>query len=65
MGQTPGDVMTTAATDVTVKAKRNTMKGNGMMKWWINSMWGFWLVLLTFSLGLATAIYYVWLKGNI
>jgi hypothetical protein len=40
-------------------------KGNGMMKWWINSMWGFWLVLLTFSLGLATAIYYVWLKGNI
>ncbi len=40
-------------------------KGNGMMKWWINSMWGFWLVLLTFSLGLATAIYFVWLKGNI
>lgn len=40
-------------------------KGNGMMKWWMNSMWGFWLVLLTFSLGLATGIYYVWLKGNI
>jgi hypothetical protein len=42
-----------------------TTKANGMMKWWVNSMWGFWLVLLTFSLGLATAIYYVWLKGNI
>jgi len=52
--------MTTAATDMVVKAK-----GNGVMKWWINSMWGFWLVLLVFSLGLATAIYYVWLKGNI
>ena len=42
-----------------------TTKANGMMKWWVNSMWGFWLVLLTFSLGLAMAIYYVWLKGNI
>ena len=52
--------MTMAGTDIAMKAK-----GNGMMKWWINSMWGFWLVLLTFSLGLATAIYYIWLKGNI
>ena len=52
--------MTTADANVVAKAK-----GNGMMKWWINSMWGFWLVLLAVSMGLATGIYYVWLKGNI
>ena len=52
--------MTTAATAIAAKTK-----GNGMMKWWINSMWGFWLVLLAVSMGLATGIYYVWLKGNV
>jgi len=40
-------------------------KEGGMMKWWINSMWGFWLLLLALSLGMATGIYYIWLKGNI
>jgi hypothetical protein len=30
-----------------------------------NSMWAFWLTLLTGSMALATVIYYVWLKGNL
>ena len=41
-----------------------TTPGHGIMKWCLNSMWGFWLVLLAVSLGLATGIYYIWLKGN-
>jgi ABC-type phosphate transport system permease subunit len=52
--------MTTPGTDAVA-----TTKGNGLFKTLINSMWGFWILLLVFSLGLATAIYYVWLKGNI
>jgi hypothetical protein len=52
--------MTAPGTDLA-----SATKVNGIMKWWINSMWGFWFVLLLFSLGLAAGIYYVWLKGNI
>jgi hypothetical protein len=29
------------------------------------SMWGFWFFLLAISLGMAAAIYYVWLRGNL
>ncbi len=31
----------------------------------INSMWGYWAILLVISLGLAAVIYEVWLKGRI
>ncbi len=34
------------------------------MKWLINSMWGYWFLLLAISLGLATVIYEIWLKGT-
>ncbi len=36
-----------------------------IMKKLINTMWGFWLLLLVFSLGVAAAIYEIWLKGRI
>jgi hypothetical protein len=52
--------MTTPGTDPVA-----TTKGNGLMKSLINSMWGFWLLLLAFSLGLAASVYFIWLKGNI
>jgi len=42
-----------------------TLESNGIGKRLLNSMWGFWLVLLAASMGLATGIYLVWLKGNI
>jgi hypothetical protein len=42
-----------------------TMKGPSLLKSLIGSMWAYWLLLLGFSLGLATVIYYVWLRGNI
>ena len=35
------------------------------MKWFINSMLGFWILLLTFSLGAAALVYEIWLKGRI
>jgi len=35
------------------------------MKWMINSMWGYWIILLVISLGSAAGIYEIWLKGNI
>jgi hypothetical protein len=31
----------------------------------INSMWGYWLILLIISLGIATVIYEIWLKGRV
>ena len=34
------------------------------MKWFINSMLGFWILLLTVSLGAAAGIYELWLKGR-
>jgi len=35
------------------------------VKWLINNMWGYWMVLLVISLGLAATIYEIWLKGRI
>jgi hypothetical protein len=35
------------------------------MKWFINSMLGYWILLLTISLGSAAVIYEVWLKGKV
>jgi len=35
------------------------------MKKLINSMWGYWLLLLVISLGIAAAIYEIWLRGRI
>lgn len=35
------------------------------MKWFINSMFGYWVLLLTISLSCAAVIYEVWLKGRI
>jgi hypothetical protein len=40
-------------------------EGKGMGKAVLNSMWGFWLVLLAISFGMAGGIYFVWLRGNI
>lgn len=34
------------------------------MKWFINSMFGYWILLLLVSLGSAAVIYEVWLKGR-
>lgn len=34
------------------------------MKWLINSMLGFWILLLSVSLGSAAFIYETWLKGR-
>jgi hypothetical protein len=30
-----------------------------------SSMWGYWFFLLAISMGMATVIYYVWLRGNL
>ena len=35
------------------------------MKKLVNSMWGFWLLLLVVSLGSALGIYEIWLKGRV
>ncbi len=35
------------------------------MKWLIDSMLGYWLLLLVVSLGAAAGIYEIWLKGRI
>ena len=32
------------------------------MKWFINSMVGYWILLLAISLGIAAVIYAVWLR---
>ncbi len=34
------------------------------MKWFINSMLGYWVLLLVISLGSAAAIYELWLRGR-
>jgi hypothetical protein len=34
------------------------------MKRILNSMFGYWMVLLAISLGLAAGIYEIWLKGS-
>jgi hypothetical protein len=35
------------------------------MKWFMNSMWRYWLLLLAISLGTAALTYELWLKGKI
>ena len=35
------------------------------MKWFVNSMLGYWILLLLFSLGAAALIYEVWLRGHV
>jgi hypothetical protein len=52
--------MTTETTDKTAKAK-----AGGIKRWVLGSMWGFWVLLLAFSLGLAAVIHLIWLRGNV
>ena len=35
------------------------------MRWFIDSMMGYWILLLAISLGAAAVVYEVWLRGNI
>jgi hypothetical protein len=35
------------------------------MKWFINTMLGYWILLLAISLTFAAIIYLVWLKGRL
>jgi hypothetical protein len=35
------------------------------MRWFIDSMLGYWILLLAFSLGVSAVIYEVWLRGNL
>jgi hypothetical protein len=35
------------------------------MKWFINSMLGYWILLLTISCTISLVIYEVWLKGSV
>jgi hypothetical protein len=34
------------------------------MKWLINTMWGYWFLLLVISMGMAAIIYEIWLEGR-
>jgi hypothetical protein len=38
---------------------------SGGLKWFINSMLGYWILLLAVSLCAATFIYEIWLKGTL
>jgi len=35
------------------------------MRWFIDSMIGYWVLLLAISLGIAAVIYEVWLRGSL
>jgi hypothetical protein len=35
------------------------------MKWFVNTMLGYWILLLVISLGAAAVVYEIWLKGRI
>ncbi len=35
------------------------------MRWFWDSMFGYWILLLAISLGIAAAIYMIWLRGVI
>jgi hypothetical protein len=51
---------------VTPEPSEVVAKGKtGGLRWFIDSMVGFWFLLLVVSLGLAAAIYYVWLRGRV
>lgn len=41
-----------------------TKKKAGGLRWFVDSMWGFWLMLLTISFAAAIAIYYLWMHGR-
>jgi hypothetical protein len=41
------------------------VEGKGIMKALLNSMWGYWFFLLVISFGLASGIYFIWLRGNL
>jgi hypothetical protein len=34
------------------------------MKWFVNSMLGYWILLLAISMGTAAGIYEIWLKNQ-
>lgn len=34
------------------------------MKWFVNSMLGYWMLLFVLSMGAAAGIYELWLKGR-
>ena len=52
--------MTAVESNTVAKAK-----AGGPLGFLVRSMWGFWFFLLTFSLGVAAVIYYVWLRGTL
>jgi hypothetical protein len=35
------------------------------MKWLVNSMLGYWLLLFVISMGAAVGIYEIWLRGRV
>jgi hypothetical protein len=35
------------------------------MKWLVNSMLGYWLLLFVISIGTAVGIYEIWLRGKV
>jgi len=35
-----------------------------VLHWFVNSMLGYWILLLVFSMGIAASIYEVWLKDR-
>jgi hypothetical protein len=35
------------------------------MKWFVNTMLGYWILLLFISLGAAAVVYEIWLKGRV
>ncbi len=35
------------------------------LRWFVDSMLGYWILLLVISLGVAAGIYEIWLKGKI
>ncbi len=41
-----------------------TKKKAGGLRWFVDSMWGFWLMLLAISFAAAIAIYYLWMHGR-
>ncbi len=36
----------------------------GRLRWFVDSMVGYWILLLAVSLGIAAGIYEIWLKGK-
>jgi hypothetical protein len=62
MGSRLGEV----ACDLTgIPNSDRTVRRVEPMKWMINSLLGYWILLLIISLGAAAVVYEVWLKGRI